>query len=185
MLRSLSIDVRFPFSVALLACEHVNLSRSFCWGFWFSLPYSWFLCVLAGSPLLSWMGFPQIITLDMVVHRFAFSGIMVTAIILRNYERVQCSMTLSSTLYMRFYVTRWSPTDFLFVFAYIWDMLLADFKLECLICSFLSFLQCEIIVCLSFVERWDRFFFPVSQTWQLVLCLHNPRWIKHDIPLAT
>ena len=78
VLHSLSIDVRFPFSVALLACEHVNLSRSSCWGFWCSFPYSWFLRVLAGSPLLSWTGFWQIITLDMVVHRFAFSGIMVT-----------------------------------------------------------------------------------------------------------
>ena len=46
-----------------------------------------------------------------------------------------------------------------YYYYYIWDMLPADFKLECLICSFLSFLQREIIVCLSFVERWDRFFF--------------------------
>ena len=47
----------------------------------------------------------------------------------------------------------------IYYYYYIWDMLLADFKLECLICSFLSFFQREIIVCLSFVERWDRFFF--------------------------
>ena len=70
---------KVSFSIALIiACEHVNLSRSSCWGFRFSFPYSWFLHVLAGSPLLSWTGFWQIITLDMVVHRFAFSGIIVT-----------------------------------------------------------------------------------------------------------
>ena len=59
----------------------------------------------------------------------------------------------------------WAPSINIIIIIYyyyyynIWDMLLADFKLECLICSFLSFLQGEIIVCLSFVERWDRFFF--------------------------
>ena len=57
----------------------------------------------------------------------------------------------------------WAPSIniiiIIYYYYYIWDMLLADFKLECLICSFLSFLQRGIIVCLSFVERWDRFFF--------------------------
>lgn len=48
--------------------------------------------------------------------------------------------------------------DFLFVFAYIWD-LLADFKLEYYICPFVSFLQCEIIIFLSFIKRTDRFCF--------------------------
>ena len=55
----------------------------------------------------------------MVVHRFAFSGIIVTdflvvfyciAIILHNYERVQCSASLCSTLCVKFYVMQWSPT---------------------------------------------------------------------------
>ena len=35
---------------------------------------------------------------------------LIWAIILHNYERVQCSMSLCSTLCVRFYVTQWSPT---------------------------------------------------------------------------
>ena len=47
----------------------------------------------------------------------------------------------------------------------------------------------KIIVRLSFLERTDPFhFIDMAVIWvydQLVLCLHNPHGIKHDIFLAT